>query len=58
LQLKCNEPLSNFAFNVNLRPYDEETAKTLVPSLAAAERFDDLEIQALLDEMANVRKFE
>ena len=28
LKLKCDEPLSNFAFNFNLRRYIEQTATT------------------------------
>mmetsp|Transcript_31916 Transcript_31916/g.78962 ORF Transcript_31916/g.78962 Transcript_31916/m.78962 type:complete len:149 (+) Transcript_31916:223-669(+) len=46
----------------NLAPQNFEEAKTLVPSMEAehegAARFGDADIQALLDEMSNVRKFE
>ena len=42
----------------NLKPVDFDEAKTLVPSLESGERFDEQQIQQMLDDMANVRKFE
>jgi len=43
----------------NLKPVDFDEAKTLVPSLDVEDReFTEESIQAMLDEMANVRKFE
>ena len=42
----------------NLRPVDYDEAKTLVPSLEAEGRASEEQIQRMLDEMANVRRFE
>jgi len=43
----------------NLKPVDWDEAKTLVPSLEGEDReLTEETIQAMLDEMANVRKFE
>ena len=42
----------------NLRPVDYDEAKTLIPSLEADGRASEEEIQRMLDEMANVRRFE
>ena len=43
---------------LNLRPVDYDEAKTLVPSLEAEGRASEEQIQRMLDEMANVRRFE
>ena len=42
----------------NLRPVDYDEAKTSVPSLEAEGRASEEQIQRMLDEMANVRRFE
>ena len=42
----------------NLRPVDYDEAQTLVPSLEAEGRASEEQIQRMLDEMANVRRFE
>ena len=43
----------------NLTPQDWDEAKTLIPSLEQEDReLTEEKIQTMLDEMANVRKFE
>ena len=45
--------------DLNLTPQDWDEAKTLIPSLEQEDReLTEEKIQTMLDEMANVRKFE
>jgi len=60
-ELHNNSGLHDFegAAISNLKPQDWDEAKTLVPSLEQEDRgLTEEGIQAMLDEMSNVRKFE